>query len=151
MLHFLYKMCIFLGGIFSYFLLKIFTWLSTSTVARNGITFSYKTIIYHLHYLNYLAIKLRGKLFMKQSFIIEPMKFIKAYYHIGFYDNFILWFTLSCEIRGFLFHHYVTSEVTYGTEVQFYIDTQSNRIQTEQIMKWKTRKWYSGFFCKIQQ
>ncbi len=74
------------------------------------------------------------------------MKFIKAYDHIGFYDDFILWFTLSSGIRGFLFHHYVSSEVTYGTEVQFYIDAQSTKVQTETEYEMENKEMVQRFF-----
>ncbi len=99
-----FKPCVF----FSYFFLKICTWLSTSTVARHGITFLYKTIIISFTLSKPPCSKIKGegwhvqtqqtnKLGMKQSFTTEPMKFIKAYDHIGFYDYFTLWFTLSCD------------------------------------------------------
>ncbi len=62
------------------------------------------------------------------------MKFIKTYNHFGFYDSFILWFTLSCDIRGFLFRHlcYKWSDLrNWGVVLYWYTKYQStnrNRI-----------------------
>ncbi len=108
-----------------------------------------KQSIYNLHYQNHLAVKLTGE---HDTF---KMKFIKAYNRIGFHDNFILWFTLSCDILcGFLLHHYVTSDLRYWGEVLYWYTVrctkyQSRNIETEE--KWNRRKASGCFSSKIKQ
>jgi hypothetical protein len=83
MLYFFQNMCIFLGV----FLVFLFENLHMVIHQHCGKTCYYILVLnnqfFNLHYQNHLAVKLTGE---HDTF---KMKFIKAYNHIGFYDNFI--------------------------------------------------------------